>query len=139
VNPAWWKKFPEQQSILALHEYLGAAGFYDDNYWISTSMWFLSLPDAQKVLSDEMKSGIESWITRNASAKIPHGTRLAGGVVGVGGGGESASLWARMEALKRALAVLKKPSNTEEEKRNALNSIDHFLSAELAVMWKSGT
>lgn len=135
VNPILWEKFPEQKSVLALHEYLGSLGYYDDNYWISTSMWFLSLDATQKALSATMKSKIERWIGKNASLRFPANTRVAGGVVGAGGGGESASLWARMFSLKNALKVLQSPDSSESDKLAALRTIEAKLSSELAVMW----
>ncbi|MGZ3695787.1 MAG: hypothetical protein ACXWQO_16930 [Bdellovibrionota bacterium] len=137
VNAAWWEKFSEQQSILALHEYLGAYGLVDDEYFISTSMWFLSLSDTQKLLTKTKKETIEAWIKANADLTLLRGTRLAGGVVGVGGGGEGASLFVRMNGLERALRALKDTHSSEEQRQEAFHDIEHYLSTPLTVMWRS--
>lgn len=134
VNPIWWKKFEGQQTVLAWHEYLGTLGFIDDQYWISVSMWFLSLPKAQAVLSETAKSQIVQWITKNVNAHLPKGTKLAGGVIGVGGGGEGGTLYVKMHALLRCLDELSQ-SQSQIDRNVTLGSISHYLSSPLTVTW----
>jgi hypothetical protein len=134
VNPVWWKKFPDQQAVLAWHEYLGALGLIDDQYWISVSAWLLSLPEAQRVLDQHAKSQIAAWIASNANAKLPKGTRMAGGVIGIGGGGEGGTLYVKMNGLRRCLRELGGPQSAEE-RRDSLNNLAHYLSSPLTVTW----
>lgn len=134
VNPVWWNKFPDQQSVLALHEYLGTSGFIDDQYWISVSMWFLSQPEAQRLLDGNIKNQIADWISKNANSRLPKGVQLAGGVVGVGGGGEGGSLFAKMHTLRNCLKELA-GRQSSIERDNTLGIISHYLSSQLTVTW----
>lgn len=134
VYSKWWKRFRDQQSVLALHEYLGAEGYSDDQYWLSVSMWFLALPETQANLSKTIRTRIAQWITMNANLRIPKGTQMAGGVVGVGGGGESGTLYIKMHGLLDSVRALGKPLEQNERNYN-IGMISHYLSSSTTVTW----
>lgn len=134
VYRTWWKRFHDQHSVLALHEYLGVEGYNDDQYWISVSMWFLTLPETQTNLSAEIRANIAQWITKNANVRIAKGTQMAGGVVGVGGGGESGTLYVKMHGLLDSVRELGKPLDEIDRNYN-IGMISHYLSSITTVTW----
>ncbi|RZA05034.1 MAG: hypothetical protein EOP11_13760, partial [Proteobacteria bacterium] len=96
VNRETWRRFPEEQAIFALHEYLGITGYNDNNYWLSTTMWFLSLKEARQALDEKVLAGRVSHYARMRMA--------SGTVVGVGGGGNILTLHLRAKRLRENLA-----------------------------------
>lgn len=83
-DPEWITK-PGLQSVvpmLALHEYLGILGFNDRRYNASLGLWFLTQSAVHQVLTAEEKAQIVNIIVQQL------GRRTAGGVIGVGGGGQ---------------------------------------------------
>lgn len=77
----WGKAFPRHHSPLALHEVLGAYGFNDDDYQLSTSLWLLAFEQKRQILSKEELKYLEKSIAERANIS-------GGGVIGVGGGGD---------------------------------------------------
>jgi len=136
VNQNWWNKFYDQKLVLALHEYLGPLGFIDDQYWMSVSMWFLSLPQAQIAFSKDpkLKPAVVAWIGRNANWRLPKGTKVAGGAIGVGGGGEGGTLFIKMNGILRSLQELSQPQAPADE-AVSLGMIYHYLSSQTTVYW----
>jgi hypothetical protein len=98
VNQETWEKFPEDQSIFALHEYLGIAGFQDGNYWLSTSLWFLSLDQARAALDSNQRATVAGRISGYARTRLASGT-----IIGVGGGGNILTLHLRAKRLREDL------------------------------------
>lgn len=136
VNPAWWQKFYDQKPVLAWHDCLGPLGFIDDQYWMSVSMWFLSLPEANIAFEKDphLKSRVIAWIGKNANYRLPKGTKVAGGVIGVGGGGEGGTLFVKMNGILRSLRELSKPQSPEEQSES-LGTIYHYLTSYTTVTW----
>ena len=86
---AWQWVLPQFQPLMALHEGLGASGYDDENYQISTTLFYLAqIPAAE---ADEiMKAGpfleiLQSVVRRT---KEPKYLLASGGATGVGGGGD---------------------------------------------------
>ena len=128
VDQEMWKFRPGQHAVLALHEYLGFMRFDDHQYWLSMELWFLSQPETRGVL---MASELQTLENRIAQLT---GTRLAGGVVGVGGGGESGTLFARMNLIQNALK--KDQRGQSKAQRSALISeIGDKLESNLTAMY----
>ncbi len=123
VSLAWWKYFDAQHTVLALHEVLGEFGFQDGEYWISTSLWLLTLPEAQTLTGAQRKL-VGKWIMQNAGYDIASG----GTVIGVGGGGESASLWWRMESLQLSLREMSEATSAEN-RNDKWEFLLHILSS----------
>jgi hypothetical protein len=115
-----WNRFTEQRSMLALHEYLGILGYYDDNYWLSTQLWTLSLPDSQ-ALSYNERARIEKSISIRAQ---PMQQVAGGGVVGVGGGGEGATIWVRQRRIKESLEQINRGTGDRDQ---AIGTVNHEL------------
>ncbi len=77
VNQSLWAKTdPTARPVIGLHENLGALGFHDENYQLSSAMWALS--QFNSGLADAEKVNIVSQIEKSAEG--------GGGIVGVGGG-----------------------------------------------------
>lgn len=115
-----WNRFTDQRSLLALHEYLGILGYADNNYWLSTQMWTLSLQEAQ-ALSGGERTAIERSIEyRTQVASNSSG----GGVVGVGGGGEGGTIWVRQKRIRENLDRLNRGEGARDEN---VGSIYHEL------------
>ena len=120
-----WQRFTDQRPILALHEYLGVFGFYDDNYWLSTQMWTLSLNATDSLTAGE-RARIERSIEAHASRREQHASNGGGGVIGVGGGGEGATIWLRQNSIRERLNEL---NSGEGERSEAVSNIYRELES----------
>ena len=105
-----WNRWVEQQTLLALHEYLGILGFADDNYWLSTQLWTLSMPESRS-LSAQERSTIERSIEVRTRIRYAGG----GGVVGVGGGGEGGTLWVRQRRIRKNMSEIEQGTGNRDE------------------------
>lgn len=97
-DPQWIRASGSIASVLALHEYLGVLGYQDKRYVASLGLWFLTRLEAHQVLNSAEISKIVSIISRNLSSRM-----AGGGVVGVGGGGQSMTLMYRAKMMLRCL------------------------------------
>lgn len=120
---------PREAAILALHEYSQMKGYYDDQYWISMSMWFLTLPSAQKLLTAKERGRIEQWVAKNSKLRYAKGS-----IVGIGGGGEIMTLVVRTRRIDRIMDDVRKSKNAQQ-RNEALNELSIALSSNLSVMY----
>lgn len=98
------------KNALALHEMLGALGYEDQNYNLSTSLWFLAQDKIDQILNkNEMHTVIRST---NDLAKS------TGGIIGVGGGGDLIGPGAKISVLENYLEKFAK--DPTEENRAAI-------------------
>ena len=121
LNQVMWKSTPpEQKKVLALHENLGAAGYDDKDYLMSTGMWLLTRPESSK-LTDSERAGVTERITAAAG----------GGVTGIGGGGDIFGLTVKMNMLLHSIERISKSSS--EERADAVNSLyaDFYMGSEI--------
>jgi hypothetical protein len=130
VNKDLWNRRKEQRPLLALHEYLGALGFQDKEYWLSTELWFLTQPESHQKLTNEEIAIITKRIAEQTQIRIARG----GGVVGVGGGGESATLWVRMRRIKEHMETFSGES-TGDVRRQGLLWLFDSLEANVTVSY----
>lgn len=134
-----WNRFSEQRPMLALHEYLGVLGYDDDNYWLSTQLWTLSLQESSALSADE-RAAIEQSI---ASRVRPLRMQLAasgGGVVGVGGGGEGGTVWLRQRQIKQGLSGLNDASVERSRSANEVfNGLEGTSEAGYGNFWSKET
>ena len=103
----WVTTSAEAQKVLALHENLGAAGYNDDDYLMSTGMWVLTRPEIAH-LNDTEKNGVVERITASA-----------GGITGVGGGGDVFGASVKMRMLLSSLDRVSKSSG--EDRADSVN------------------
>jgi hypothetical protein len=79
----WLYTISKVKPSMALHEYLGALGYDDQNYNLSTSLLLLSEKETWNFLNEDQIRYIRNNI-ENTSNEVCEG----GGVIGVGGGGD---------------------------------------------------
>jgi hypothetical protein len=116
-NASWIGKFNDQKGLLALHEFLGALNFDDEDYMTSAGLWFLSQGHTSRLQPAELQRVLQSIEVR-ARVRYSGGT---GGVVGVGGGGEVLSAFAKTYSLDRAMQLLLAPeSRNNPQRRSAI-------------------
>jgi hypothetical protein len=125
----WWGRLPSK-NLLALHEYLCAMGYNDDEYEISSAFWLLSQPLAQAHLTDEEKNQVEQQAARQGRQQFARG-----GVVGVGGGGEGVSVLARIMTMERGLKRLS-TAQDEATRQSAIRTIDHGLNSRMTMFYQ---
>lgn len=120
VDCAWWNKYPEQKAILALHEQLsvGASGekIDDTGYWKSNGLWLLTLDLTHKALKQNELKALTDWLKMDSG----------GGVVGVGGGGEIASIKYKTDHLIRSLKNMR-AARSQEKRSQALVEFVYWL------------
>jgi hypothetical protein len=114
-----WNRFVEQRSMLALHEYLGVLGYEDENYWLSTQMWTLSIRESE-ALDNQERAAIERSIETSSQQRRLQMAANGGGVVGVGGGGEGGTVWLRQRQIKRGL---EKAADPRGERTSAIGEV----------------
>lgn len=103
--------------ILALHEFLGILRYSDSRYIASLGMWFLTRPEAHRILQPMEIAQIVKRITRT------QGTRMAGGVIGIGGGGQRMTVEYRAMMMLRALEWFVNGKATREAAMGALMQV----------------
>lgn len=113
-----WRSVPSVMAQLALHEVLGPLDFYDDHYWISNMLWLLSLPVTHKTLNKQEVNDLEAAVVKVA--------RAGGGIIGVGGGGESESVAYNSKLLLGSLHEIGKARSSSERGR-ALTVFEYYL------------
>lgn len=121
------KRFPQQAAILSLHEYLGMMGYVDHQYWISLGMWFLSQPETAGFLNENETANYEAWLAKNTRLRYAKGS-----VVGVGGGGEIGTLWARCSII---LKHIRDARAGRESRAEAIDSVFNRLTGNLTVTY----
>jgi hypothetical protein len=112
-NASWINKFSDQKGLLALHEFLGALSFDDEDYMTSAGLWFLSQGHTGRLQPEELRRVLSSIESR---ARVRYAGN-SGGVVGVGGGGEVLSAFSKTFALNRAMQMLMSPENRNHPQR----------------------
>jgi len=93
-------------SVIALHEALGATGYFDENYEISLALYFAS-PQAEKFFGRKLTHEISQALShsppsiqkRSGEALYAH---ASGGGSSVGGGGDGTALFIKITILAYA-------------------------------------
>lgn len=117
LNRALWEKTePDLRNVIGMHEYLGAEGFYDRNYEVSSALWALSTPEASYLTSDD-----KAALTNRISA-----TARSGGIVGIGGGGDEAGAGIKVSSLRRDLGRLAEAGGEAEHRAVVANLQEDF-------------
>lgn len=95
-------------SIMVLHEFMGALGFPDQNYEVSLTLYFAShlhhMPSIRAkfpVLEDALREHLKRSRPLDENIRF----KLAGGVSGVGGGGEPTPVEVKMQLLLMLLQL----------------------------------
>ncbi|RZA08668.1 MAG: hypothetical protein EOP11_04170 [Proteobacteria bacterium] len=122
VACAYWGQLPSKD-VLSLHEFFGALGYPDQDYRVSVSFWLLAHPVVQARFTEAQKEKIVDFVRTLGGRQ-----QFAGGVVGVGGGGEGMSVLYRIRRLERELDQLN-AARTEEERQAALRDIEVAFSS----------
>ena len=94
-----------------MHEYLGAMGFNDADYQISTGLWLLGAKETHDVMKRPELKKIETDL------QIA-GNFTQGGISGVGGGGDFLGALMKMRGLAAQLEKIK--SNQDPSLRPSL-------------------
>lgn len=102
----WSSAHPKFRGSLAIHEVLGAGGFNDEDYNLSTSLWLLKENSQQKVLK---RSEVNYILERIAEESKSGG----GGVIGVGGGGDVIGPGLKISMLQAAFERYQKDPSEE--------------------------
>lgn len=129
ISETEWPKIETSvQPMLALHEYLGAIGFNDENYLISSAMWLAALatPDIKSILSANEIRAIESSVENQATS---------GGITAVGGGGDQHGIKTKMKILSDDLDAIAKTEDPDI-RQTRLNKLMTSLYKTAEIKWK---
>ncbi len=91
------------EPLLALHDFLGMLGHNDHDYVASLGMFFLARPSTTKLLLPEERAQVEAIISRQLYKRT-----AGGGVIGVGGGGQFATLLYRSLLMAKCSLLMEK-------------------------------
>lgn len=126
INQQIWPLKPIQvRSVIALHEYLGPAGFYDHDYVLSTSLWFLA---SATPLTRSEKQELIDFITSISQM-------AGGGITGVGGGGDVSGVELRLKLLQKGIAELSQ--STGPARNEVLSRISQYFRFNQEALWAS--
>jgi hypothetical protein len=108
VNEATWNRAGDDNSktALAMHEVLGALGYNDENYNISTSLWLLSREQTKQILDRSEQKTVANQVKNLSSMNT-------GGVIGVGGGGDMIGPIIKINILEIALGKYQQEPSPE--------------------------
>lgn len=126
VSPEFWDDYmPETKPLIALHEFLGGVGFDDTNYHLSSALWLLSTPEAQKNLNPGEQKIIQNYISK---------AKNTGGVIGVGGGGDVVSCYVKKNVLLKKLRAFAEMRGPEREQ--GMSYLFLILNMDINLKWK---
>jgi hypothetical protein len=108
----WFYTISEVKPSMALHEYLGALGYDDQNYNLSTSLLLLAEKETWKFLNDDQIRYVRNSI-ENTSNEVCEG----GGVIGVGGGGDLIGPETKSNLLLSDIEDCKRNPSAENKQR----------------------
>jgi hypothetical protein len=123
LSKAFWDQSKASQPSLALHEYLGALGYPDQDYGLSSRLWLLSQDSAQRDLSTAEQAEIKRDASRLSMARM--GTNSSGG-------GDSLSLEARQHLLKSYTKSMRE-ARTPEERAKHYEDLQQTLDSNLEL------
>jgi hypothetical protein len=125
ISRDFWPLTPKSVApFIALHEVLGALGYADTDYNISAAMWLLSAREAD-VLNDDEKETIVEYVASRSGA---------GGIIGVGGGGDMGGPWLKISTLKVQLQDIAK-MNSATERRQKLEVMLYVIDMGVEFQW----
>jgi hypothetical protein len=109
LSKTFWSQAKASQASLALHEYLGALGYPDQDYGLSSRLWFLAQDSSQRDLSPAEQDEIKKDVSRMSAARM--GTNSSGG-------GDSLSLEARQHLLSTYSRNMRNARTAAERAKN---------------------
>lgn len=101
----WPKTSADAKKVVALHERAGTHHLDDGHYQNSLRLWVLSLPETEHFLTPDEKQSIQKEV------------QMAGGITGVGGGGDTAGVVPQIILIKQDLNKLKGVAEPSERAR----------------------
>jgi hypothetical protein len=128
INQKMWTPTPESyKPLISLHENLGALGFNDKDYNLSSAMWLLAHPETDEVLTDKEKSTIIDYL---------NGAAENGGVIGVSGGGDMGGAGLKKETLEVQLKDMAQLKSKKDRKQKLDAMMFVIRDLGLEMMWK---
>ena len=125
----WARTEPSVRPVIAMHEFVGPAGFNDQDYQLTTAMAVLETDESAGLLEPEQIPALHHLIRSARPSVHAHGGVAAnphasggGGIVGVGGGGDWLGSMAKLAFIQAGLDDLKH-ARTPEERREAIQEI----------------
>jgi len=85
----------EARAALVMHESLGALGYDDESYQLTLALWFLTQIPRDEI-NDFLSSRLSEPLRLARATNDEHVYVMAGGVTGIGGGGDNVGLEAKM-------------------------------------------
>jgi hypothetical protein len=117
IDSDQWKNKILQRPQLCLHEVFCVR---DHDYWLTSHMKALTFPEVNSYLTAGEREKISQRIGRLYA--------MSGGVIGVGGGGESSTLYVRDRRIQRDLkALASAPPGSEDHPQAAAEFFDDLI------------
>ena len=119
----WPKTTDEAKEVVTLHEICGPLHCHDDHFFPTVGLWLLSLPETRSILRPDEIKGIEDRIRveLEIGAREAKPKPVAGGVVGIGGGGDPFGATSKMRMSY--LSLLRIQQSSPDERANAVQGL----------------
>lgn len=113
VDCARFDEFPAERPQVAAHEYSGPLRFADGDHWMTNLMWVLTLPETRQTFKPDEIAVLEENLRRVARVG-------GGGIIGLGGGGESSAVAYNNSRIRRAMRDIRKAKSKRERDKAGL-------------------
>lgn len=114
INPLSFQRYSQRQQILLIiHELLGASGYNDENYQLTTRIYLLATSEVA-LQSNTFIAGYNKGTLRKQNKTYQIETKNGGTVTGIGGGGDGEVVEFKCSLLDTVL------SHADEDPNNAL-------------------
>ena len=128
INPLSFRQYTQRQALLLIiHELLGASGYNDENYEITTRLYLLATSDVS-LKGNTFITGYKKGLLRDKNKTFRTDTKNGGTVTGIGGGGDGEVVEFKCSLLDTVLG------HADEDPNNTL-WLNHY--AEMLVEYDS--